>query len=37
MDSPKGRKYLSADALFRLVRDGFASISMIALTSRGFL
>jgi hypothetical protein len=26
MDSPKGRKYLSADALFRLVRDGFASI-----------
>jgi hypothetical protein len=26
MDSPKGRKYLSADALFRLVRDGFANI-----------
>ena len=26
MDSPKGRKYLSADALFRFVRDGFASI-----------
>jgi len=26
MDSPKGRKYLSADALFRLVRGGFASI-----------
>jgi hypothetical protein len=26
MVAPKGRKYLSADALFRLVRDGFASI-----------
>ena len=26
MDAPKGRTYLSADALFRLVRDGFASI-----------
>jgi len=26
MDSPKGRKYLAADALFRLVRNGFASI-----------
>jgi hypothetical protein len=26
MVAPKGRKYLSADALFRLVRDGVASI-----------
>jgi hypothetical protein len=35
MVAPKGRKHLSADALFRLVRNGFANILADRTEERG--